>query len=1082
MKREKSAPMNGDGTPSAVLRTAAIVLAALVLLPAAGTAAGRSGETGESGQKDERRERISVDGYWFTKFREYGASGNESRFLSQEGLLTYGSRMEQGADMSILFEFGRSLRLSGRVYDLPYREREMTFDLSSGHLKATLGDFVASLQGGAFANFSKKITGTMLEYRTGRAAATFVTSEVKSLTKTESFRGRNIKGPYDIRGVELIPEKIQVKINGEIIPASEYVLEPFQGDITFFEVITPSDYVTITYEQTFRTVLGVGNITGYGAEYGARNKRWKIGATRIVQEASRAVHSLIEQVASEPAAPDPLDPTLLALPTLRTNNGLLVRSDGRTTETIVRNGVTLEKYNDYNVANTSEGAAELLGLEAQGFFRLASVPSATSSFTVSYLYYPESITGGSDDEVLTIDTLTNDAVFREATVYYGSEEIRGCNSETESIDSCGKIFTREVDYYVVESENRAIFKNTSYTLYNVIKARYRTYPAFLPSGSLFDQTVTNYGAEYRASDKLAVRADLAISNADIAAKPIQVFGRIIGAAAAEITCPSGAAPDPCTFSLGNTDVSTDSDRVYFNDVTSLDAIRTRHADYTVNYDVGEITFLKSIPAGTTIIADYSYTPPEVGVEKGHIIRTNLDYKTRKTSLNLLTQNANTFFTPIGGEANLETSRLNLTGAHSFSDGLRARFSFLSLDTALDVLGANKTKNTQQRMEISYSSRKIPSLTLTRGSRTLSDDYAAPRVDSRETVTGLQASLPVPYVKNTSFDLGWEKTEFTEDSLLSATPDSETSKRVIGVHHKRGKKLTADARFTTSSYDSATVTGEQYTTTISGRNVKITYVPAALVSLNASVDKQTTSDSRPSTQGEEINSTTLTIRTNPIWRLQFLSLSHSKRDRPSLNTPSSSTTSTTYASSLKLSPSANLNPSHTVTTTSVGGSGSRSRIATYELEFRPAGRPYNLTLSTQKSTSDSSSGSLQTSRSVTRNQARGSWYPSGKLSFITSLEKEKSSSGSAGSYDGTLMNFKVTHKPSEKKTQWLIYNVIDRTGAIGERYATWTVGLSHRVTKLLVWNFEWRRSSFGSSADGSQNFTGTKMETELKAEF
>ena len=162
--------------------------------------------TGQGEGKRAGKEKVELSGYWYTKMRSYGASGNKGRFLSQEGLYTYGGRIEQGSDLTLLLQFGERLNLMGRVFDLPYQERSMTFDLNAGLVHVRLGDFVASLEGGEFSNFSKKITGTMVEYKTNRLKLTGLTSQVKSTTKTESFRGRNIKGPYDLRGTDLIIE------------------------------------------------------------------------------------------------------------------------------------------------------------------------------------------------------------------------------------------------------------------------------------------------------------------------------------------------------------------------------------------------------------------------------------------------------------------------------------------------------------------------------------------------------------------------------------------------------------------------------------------------------------------------------------------------------------------------------------------------------------------------------------------------------------------------------------------------------------------------------------------------------------
>ncbi|MFH1539727.1 MAG: hypothetical protein ABIH66_12290, partial [bacterium] len=245
------------------------------------------------------RELIKIKGFWYTKMRNYSASGNEYRFESSTGLTTRGNRIEQGTSLSVLMKLGKRLSLDGDVYDMPYQERKMKFGVTSGNLKGTMGDFTATLKGGAFTSFSKKITGAMIEYNTNRSYITFLSSKPKSVTKTETFRGRNIKGPYDLKGVELIPERVIVRKNGEVLSSDEYILEPFQGDITFTEIITPDDLITVTYEQTFQVSIDTGNIVGLGAGYKSKSGKWSLQAAQLKQEAARSVTTGIQPVTDE---------------------------------------------------------------------------------------------------------------------------------------------------------------------------------------------------------------------------------------------------------------------------------------------------------------------------------------------------------------------------------------------------------------------------------------------------------------------------------------------------------------------------------------------------------------------------------------------------------------------------------------------------------------------------------------------------------------------------------------------------------------------------------------------------------------
>ncbi|MEW6202955.1 MAG: hypothetical protein AB1546_13340 [bacterium] len=1037
-----------------------------------------------SGAQEEKkqREKIEVDGYWYTKFRSYGASGNETRFLSQEGLFTYGGRVEQGTNLSVSLSIGDRLSLMGRVYDLPYQERTMTFDLKAGLTHVTLGDFVASLEGGAFSNFSKKITGTMIKYQTKRLRLSALTSEAKSVTRTESFRGRNIKGPYDLRGIDLIPERLQVKLNGVVLTPDQYIIDPIQGNITFYDIIRPDDIVVITYEQQFRVTLGAGNITGVAGEYSGRSGRWNLHIAHLVEEASRQVQSALRTVSDE--TPE-ISGRELRLVKIQEDNGLLVRRGTQTTETIKKNGQTLIKYKDYNVTQGAGGMDldDLIGFEAVGVFILEELPEADDVFTVSYTYYPDSVLYFYADEIVEIIDNTH-ALLQNRTIYYGTEKVEGCYQI--SPQNCPDILVREgINGYTVDENTNTIYLlGDAGTKYSYLRVTYRTYPSALPGSSLYDHTVTDFGIEYKLSDAISLRTDYALSESDVSSKPIQVLGMALANITAELKCPSAVTPDPCVFSLGQKNVLPDSDRIYFNDMSSPDAVKRRYVDYTINYDKGEVTFTKTIPAATTIIVDYNYSPQEIGIASGHILRFSSSYKGAKTRLNLTSQNANTYFTPIGSETNIETSRLTFSGEHTFSSHLKLNMDMLSTDTALDVLGINQQSDRKKRFELNYSTTRIPKFVLTYGKRSVSDDYLAPRTDSDETLQGMQFSLPVPFIEGCSFDWEWENKDFNELSPIATTPDSDTTRKTIGINYKRGKNFSMAGHFGTTHYNSQTFDGAAYTTTTKADNIDLKYRPIKLMDIGAKIDKQQLSDSRPAVGGSEVNATTIRMSFMPFWRVTGLNVIISKQDRPSMNTPAVSTSSTTYTGSIRVSQSVSFSPTYTITRSSVGvSSSSRGKTANNMLEYRPPGKPYFVNFSSQSGTSTTISGTAASTNSTSRNQINFGYYPAKKFSLISTLENEETrSSGAGGTFRTSLFSITADHKPSERKKHTFRYSTTKRSGTIAERYTLFNFGLSYKLSKVFSWELSWRRTLYSSPINPDQGFLGNLLETSLKAEF
>lgn len=1053
---------------------------------------------------DEKRKRfkelIKIKGYWYTKMREYSASGNQHRFESTAGLTTYGNKVEQGTSLSVLFRLGKRLSLDGDVYDMPYQERQMRFGATTGHLRATMGDFVATLQGGAFANFSKKITGAMFEYKTNRSHLTFLSSEPKSVTRSESFRGRNIRGPYDLKGVELIPERVKVRMNGEAMSPDQYILEPFQGDITFAEIITPDDLIEVTYEQTFQVSLDTGSITGIGGGRKSKNGKWAWQFAQLKQEAASSVTTGIEPVPAETptvtTVPNADGQYILKLAEIGETAGkrkLLVRFGNdpfNTTESITKNGAALDYPDDYNVPGNADAATYLtrgrdLEYRTRGEFVLKDPPVAGDSFSVSYSYYPSSSIQCYQDEPIPVD-VDGTAHFANRTVYYGTERLVSCTGNDPLTLTCQNVPLNRHDtldgYEIDENTNTIYLHGPAANNITYLKAEYYcTYPASLPSGSIYDKSVTSFTVNYTPSAALTVKTDYAVSEADVSAKPISVYGKVLITVAANIACPSAIDPDPCAISLRDTDITPDTERIYFNDVTSADNMQTRHTDYTIDYDTGTLNFTTDIPAGTVIIADYSRQPPELGIRDGHIFRVDSSYKKRRLKLNYKTQRADTFFTNIGGESNLEVENDQLAGACALSDRLNFRFDLFKQRNALDTLGANHQTNRKSRYQIRYSSPRIKNFSYFTYKRKVNDDYPVSRTDFTETSNGFAVGLAAPFIKNLNLTYDRQKSERSDDAPLSTSPDSDTLQQGLGLTYKLGK-LDATAKFGTNRRTSTDYAGAPYSITTDTSNVNLRY-DFNLFRTSTSLDKQQTTDTRPGGEGSSVQSTRVSLETRPFWRVQSLRVNHSRQDRPAVNTPTTSTTSTSCAAPIRISPDLQLTTSYVVTRNSVGGSSnSRSTNTSHTLEYRPPGRPYHVIYTTSRSNTTSTSAGSSSTTSSSRNQINAGYTPGGPWAHSASLQSETTSSGSVGSYKSSILTFVSRYSPSERKKYSLQYNQTRRSGTIAERFTTYNFGLDYIISKLLSWKFNWKRNRYNNTKNPSQNFTGDLMETELRATF
>ncbi|MBU0708113.1 hypothetical protein KKG41_07165, partial [Patescibacteria group bacterium] len=214
------------------------------------------------------------------------------------------------------------------------------------------------------------------------------------------------------------------------------------------------------------------------------------------------------------------------------------------------------------------------------------------------------------------------------------------------------------------------------------------------------------------------------------------------------------------------------------------------------------------------------------------------------------------------------------------------------------------------------------------------------------------------------------------------------------------------------------------------------------------------------------------------------INHSRTDRPAVNTPSTSSTSTSYAAPIRISPDLQMTTSYVVTRSSVGGSSSSRTTGTgYSLEYRPPGRPYHVIYSVQKNNSSTSSASGASSgTSSTRNQINAAYLPSKTWSHSASFQLETTRTGSTGSYKSNTLTYVTRYKPSNRKNYFLQLNQTKRAGFLTEKYTTYSFGLDYAISKILSWKLDWKRSGYNNTKDASQGFTGDLMETELRATF
>lgn len=1023
-------------------------------------------------EAEKKKLKFDAEGYRYIKFRTYSSSGNQTRFQSTQGLFAQGSRIEQGTDLTVTASMEDKYNLTGSFYEMPSQDRQMDFELAAGLYRLHFGDLTVDFQGGAFSPFSKKITGIEFGYEAKKTYLQFITSQSKSQTRTETFTGRNIKGPYDLSANDLIPDRVTVKLNSEVLGKNRYILDAFLGTITFYEVITPNDVVTITYEQRLRGSLNAGNLMGMAAGY--RTDKYKFGMSHLVQEANTSAQSVQTAVSDETAVFNIADGSITVA------NDFIARTRDLGSETIKKvtgtGTAVLESGVDYNAGM---GIAEKMANYRNGRFVLAN-PDPSATYLVSYAYYPQ------DGSILQqqikerLAPIAGLATLSKQTVYYGSEEVSVCFDA--SLDTIQTVLVRGVDYEIDENLNRITMFN--YQNEPNLRIDYWFYPLASVASTSFDHTVDDFTLSYKASGKLTLGAEIAMSEADVSNKPIQALNERVATVPGELNCEQGFIRAACTFPLDHKNIVQGSVSVYYNDRLATGNILKQYTQYIVDTVQGTVEILITIPAGTTIIADYRYLPDrEPGVESGEIWKVDGAYKSKATNLSMELRGADTFFTPIGGENNMEVSRFSYNLQHKFNPSLQISVRSMSVDTAIDLEQTNKNSQRQSQYDLNWSApQKGMTLQLGYSTRGISDDFDPHVVDTGQKSYKISFGAPLPFINKAKFTYGMSKDKLTNNA--AGGTGNETKQNNLSLSWNPSQQLNLSSAMNTSTLTSTSTTGT-FSTRNSGRSLTMTYMPVPLITFGAKIDRQATRDSRPDTEPSIINQTMMRFDTRPFWKFNFLGFVHSKSDRPSVTTPSSHTESTTETASIAITRAISFAPSFITTSAVYGGtSENKADNSIYRLEYRPPGKPYHLVLGMEDGKRSTTSPTASTSYDVTRNTLEFGFNPSTIWSYSARYETEDNASSLGPSEDNGVdtLNFRVRYIPDGDRTHWLYYAQNKLSGKQSYTQSTIEFGLDYQLNKLFSWDLLYRITDNSDNKAPLNSYSGQLLESSLRIEF
>lgn len=147
--------------------------------------------------------------------------------------------------------------------------QQMTLNYARGPVSLSYGDIRGSLVGGnRFASFNKQLNGIMAGFRSGRFQFKAIGSQVRGTSRTVSLQGNNSAGPYYLESGQVLPDTVQVQLDGKTLKLTDdYVVDAQLGAITFVnQVIPPTSTIVATYESADLTG-STGDLEAAGATY-----------------------------------------------------------------------------------------------------------------------------------------------------------------------------------------------------------------------------------------------------------------------------------------------------------------------------------------------------------------------------------------------------------------------------------------------------------------------------------------------------------------------------------------------------------------------------------------------------------------------------------------------------------------------------------------------------------------------------------------------------------------------------------------------------------------------------------------------
>src|SRR3989339_43604 len=224
--------------------------------------------------------KIDISGYkkWEYKSLTVRPEVNQSIGITQLGYspLSSGLAWQERLKLAIAADLSDKLKVTYRIDQEP--EIPETFDVTVNYdnkHELTFGDINVAFTRNEFASATKSLNGVIIKSKGDNYDLKLVpTSKLRSQVQNLiSQRGNGTRGPYSLGKGSIVEGSEYIEVNNKKLTRKvDYIIDYFEGKVTFTQILTPLDEIKYSFEYTnivdfFFPTLSKRNFTGFEGGY-----------------------------------------------------------------------------------------------------------------------------------------------------------------------------------------------------------------------------------------------------------------------------------------------------------------------------------------------------------------------------------------------------------------------------------------------------------------------------------------------------------------------------------------------------------------------------------------------------------------------------------------------------------------------------------------------------------------------------------------------------------------------------------------------------------------------------------------------